>query len=390
MNLLSSVSRCWYASAVVLLLAAAASADVIVVQEHTQAAIQTALNRVRPPGIVVLPPGRYPLDARDAQGRLVPLRVRNSDITLQGAGMDQTVVFRAAADDDPGMIGMVRSTGFARMRISGIRFEGVSIVDPNGQETSVGREIGVYLENAADFRVDHCFFTHTGFAGVRTDGDSSGVVDHSTFEDNFKPAVGTDGYGVVVYGIDSEDYPQPFGSPLATFIEDSSFQGCRHAAAANKAARYVFRYNYVTQNVVAHAVDAHGLEYGSHAGTEWIDVHDNLIEDPNGRCNPPGDSATCYAVHIRGGKGLVWNNQFLHYNQGIQLRQDTPQTTGPVHIYDNGLIVNEGTRSRCPDSETSPMFCVTGTTGTPTYELSPPADYVPYPYPHPLVTDGAR
>jgi len=373
-----------------LLLAAAASADVIVVQEHTQAAIQTALNRVRPPGIVVLPPGRYPLDARDAQGRLVPLRVRNSDITLQGAGMDQTVVFRAAADDDPGMIGMVRSTGFARMRISGIRFEGVSIVDPNGQETSVGREIGVYLENAADFRVDHCFFTHTGFAGVRTDGDSSGVVDHSTFEDNFKPAVGTDGYGVVVYGIDSEDYPQPFGSPLATFIEDSSFQGCRHAAAANKAARYVFRYNYVTQNVVAHAVDAHGLEYGSHAGTEWIDVHDNLIEDPNGRCNPPGDSATCYAVHIRGGKGLVWNNQFLHYNQGIQLRQDTPQTTGPVHIYDNGLIVNEGTRSRCPDSETSPMFCVTGTTGTPTYELSPPADYVPYPYPHPLVTDGSR
>ncbi len=391
MNLPSSVSRCWYGSAVVLLLAAvAASADVIVVQEQTQAAIQTALNRVQPPGTVVLPPGRYPLDVRDAQGRLVPLRVRNSDITLQGAGMDQTFLFRAAADDDPGMIAMVRSTGFARVRISGIRFEGVSILDPNGQETSVGKEIGVYLQNAEDFRVDRCFFTHTGFAGVRTDGDSSGVVDHSTFQDNFKPTVGTDGYGVAVYGIDSEDYPQPFGSPLATFIEDSSFQGCRHAAAANKAARYVFRYNYVTQNVVAHAVDAHGLEYGSNAGTEWIDVHDNLIEDPNGRCNPPGDSATCYAVHIRGGKGLVWNNQFLHYNQGIQLRQDTPQPTGPVHIYDNSLLVNEGTRSRCPDSETSPMFCVTGTTGTPTYELSPPADYVPYPYPHPLVTDGPR
>lgn len=400
MNSLSSVSKYWYASAAaVLLLAAAASADVIRVEEQTQAAIQTALNRVHPPGTVIVPAGRYRLDTRDAQGRLVPLRVRSSDITLQGEGMDQTVLFRAAEDDDPAMIAMVRSTGFARVRITGIRFEGVSILDPDGREASIGHEIGVYLENAEDFRVDHCFFTHTGFAGVRTDGNSSGVVDHSTFVDNFKirnlesNPPHPDGYGVVVYGIDSEDNPQPFGSPLATFIEDSWFQGCRHAVSANKAARYVFRNNYVTQNVVAHAVDAHGLEYNSHAGTEWIDVHDNLIEDPNGSCNPPsppGDSASCYAVHIRGGKGLVWNNQFLHYNQGIELRQDTPQPTGPVYIYGNSLLINEGTHSRCPNSETSPMLCVTGRTGTPTYELSPPADYVPFPYPHPLVTDGPR
>jgi hypothetical protein len=375
-----------------LLLAAAASADVIVVHEHAQAAIQTALNQVQPPGTVVLEPGRYPLDLRDAQGRLVPLRVRSSDITLQGAGAEgsePTVLFRDAADDDPGMIAMVRSTGFDRVRISGIRFEGVSILDPNGAETSVGKEIGVYLQNAVDFRVDHSFFTHTGFAGVRTEGNSSGVVDHSTFEDNFKPAVRTDGYGVVVYGIDALE-GEAFGSARATFIEDSSFRKCRHAAAANKGARYVFRNNYVVENVVAHAVDAHGLEFGSNAGTEWIDVHNNLIEDPNGPCNPPGDSASCFAVHIRGGKGLVWNNQFLHYNQGIQLRQDTPQPTGPVHIYDNSLLVNEGTRSRCPNSETSPMFCVMGTMGTPTFELSPPADYVPFPYPHPLVVDGPR
>jgi len=152
MSSVSSVSR--YASAgLSLFLAGVAAADVIVVQEQTQAAIQTALNHVQAPGTVVLPPGRYPLNARDALGRLVPLRVRSSDITLQGAGADQTVLFRAPEDDDPGMIAMVRSTGFARVRVSGIRLEGVSILDPNGQETSVGREIGVYLENAEDFRV---------------------------------------------------------------------------------------------------------------------------------------------------------------------------------------------------------------------------------------------
>ncbi len=388
MNVLKAISKSWHVSAAaVLLLAGAAAADVIVVQEQTQAAIQRALNQVQPPGTVILPPGRYPLDSRDSQGRLMPLRVRISDLTLQGAGGDQTVLFRAAEDDDPRMIAMVRSTGFDRVRVTGIRFEGVSILDSDGGETSIGKEIGVYLENAEDFRVDHCSFSHTGFAGVRTEGSSTGVVDHSTFEENFKPRVNTDGYGVVVYGIDQPE-GEPFGSSRATFIEDSSFRKCRHAAASNKAARYVFRNNYVTQNIRAHAVDAHGHEYGSLFGTEWIDVHDNWIEDPISEgppCSPP-DSGACYAVHIRGGQGLVYRNDFLHYNQGIHLREDTDQHTGTVYIWENTLLVNEGTRSRCPNSELSPMLCVSGTMGTPTFELSPPLNYVPFPYPHPLVT----
>lgn len=380
------ISKSWHASALaVLFLAGAAMADVIVVQEQTQTAIQTALNRVRAPGTVILPPGRYPLNLRDTQGRLMPLRVRNSDVTLQGAGGDQTVLFRAAEDDDSRMLAMVLSTGNARVRVTGIRFEGVSILNPDGQEISFGKEIGVYLVDAENFRVDHCFFTHTGFAGVRTDGHSSGVVDHSTFDDNFKRRVNTDGYGVAVYGTDRWE-GEPFGSANATFIEDSSFRKCRHASAANKGGRYVFRSNYVSENVVAHAVDAHGQE-SSMVGAEWIDVHDNLIEEPSGPCNPPGDSASCFAVHIRGGKGLVWNNQLLHYNQGIHLRWDTGTPTGPVYISDNTLVINEGSQSRCPRDPTSPLFCAVGSRGTPTWFLSLPEDYVPFQYPHPLAAD---
>jgi hypothetical protein len=389
MKLLKAISRSWHASAVaVLLLAGAAAADVIEVTERTQAAIQRALNNVQPPGTVILPSGRTPLNARDSQGRLMPLRVRISDLTLQGASSgDPTVLYRAPGDDDPGMIAMVRSTGFDRIRVTGIRFEGVSILDSGGQEISVGKEIGIYLENALDFRVDNCSFSHTGFAGVRTDGASTGVVDHSMFEDNFKPQVNTDGYGVVVYGVNWLEQ-EPFGSGRATFIEDSTFRKCRHAAASNKGARYVFRNNYVVQNIRAHAVDAHGHEYGSLVGTEWIDVYDNWIEEPfseGAPCSPP-DSGACYAVHIRGGQGLVYRNNFVHYNQGIHLREDTDQHTGTVYISGNELVVNEGTRSRCPNSETSPMLCISGTRGTPTYEFFLPADYVPYPYPHPLVT----
>jgi len=343
---------------------------VIVVDGGTEAAIQTALNGLRGAGTVIVPPVQYEIET--TQG----LVIRNDGVTLLGSGADQTVLFRAVDRSDR-ITYMVQSRGHAQVRVTGIRFEGFS-------PDSGGLEVGVLLENATDFRVDNSFFTHTGFAGVRTNGASSGVVDHCTFEDNYKPLVGTDGYGVVVYGIDAME-GEPFGSGRATFIEDSSFRLCRHAVAANKGARYVFRNNFVAQNEVAHAVDAHGIEYGSDAGTEWIDAHDNLIQDPS-YVGPPcsADSAACFAVHIRGGKGLIWNNQFLQYNQGVHLRWDTEEPTGPVFISNNYLVVPEGSHSRCPDFVDSPMVCVVGTHGTPTYELSLPADYVPFPYPHPL------
>ena len=124
----------------------------------------------------------------------------------------------------------------------------------------------------------------------------------------------------------------------------------------------------VAQNEIAHAVDAHGTE-SSTVGTEWIDVNNNIIEDPIYRG---------YAVRIRGGMGLVWSNTFIGYNEGVELTQDTDQPTGPVYIWDDYIF-----------PETSPMVRARGTMGTPIYYLSPAPDYVPYPYPHPLIPAGA-
>lgn len=349
--------RCLAIAAGLLLAGAAMAQRQIVVTEHTQAAIQAALDALGGPGTVLLTSGRYQVDGT--------LRIRNDGVTLQGSGMNQTVLFRVV---DGTNTALVRATGLSGVRITGIRFKGASNRDPVQGELSNGREVGVLLEDAADFRVDNSFFTHTGFAGVRTNGSSTGVVDHCVFEDQYKPLVGTDGYGVVVYGIDALE-GEPFGSGRATFIEDSSFSLCRHAVAANKGARYVFRYNYVAQNEIAHAVDAHGTEYGSTVGTEWIDVNNNIIEDPIYRG---------YAVRIRGGMGVVWSNTFIGYNEGVELTQDTEQPTGPVYIWDDYIF-----------PETSPMVRARGTMGTPIYYLSPAPDYVSYPYPHPLIPTGA-
>ncbi len=322
----------------------------IVVDGADQAAIQSALDAVVGPCVVVIPPGRYQIEGT--------LLIPGDDITLMGSGSENTVLFR---ETDGTSTSMVRAIGRQRVRVSGIRFEGVLGPDSNG------REVGVLLEDAVSFRVDHSYFTHLGFAGVRTNGSSSGVVDHCVFEDQFKSAVNTDGYGVVVFGTDQLT-GLPFGSDQATFIEDCTFSRCRHAVAANKAARYVFRFNYVTQNVVAHAIDAHGTEGGSQVGTEWIDAHDNVVDAP---------VYVGYAVRIRGGAGLIWNNRFEGYNLGVELTQYTTEITGPVYIWNNTII-----------PETSPMVrarCLPLPCDPPVYFLEPAPDYTPYPYPHPLV-----
>jgi len=343
---------CWVVP--FLSFASVAAADpVVVVADETRAAIQDALDTLGGPGTVIIPPGRYRIE-EDAT-----LLIRNDGVTLQGSGTDQTVLYR---DVDTANTVMVRASGRQQVRVTGIRFEGVTSPD------SAGTEVGVQMNNTVDFRVDHCFFTRTGRSGVWTSGTSSGVVDHCQFEDLFKIVVNNLGYGIEVGAMNVLE-GEPFGSARATFVEDSSFRRCRHAVASNRGARYVFRNNYVAENQVAHAVDAHGHEFGSLVGTEWVDVHDNVIE------NPVDPVSMRYAVRIRGGMGLVWNNWFIGYNQGIELTQDTDQPTGPVYIWDNAIL---------PD--TSPMVRARGTMGTPIYSLSPPADYVPYPYPHPLNT----
>jgi Pectate lyase superfamily protein len=311
--------------------------------------IQDAINALTGPGTVEVAPGRYQIEGT--------LAIPFDGVVLRGAGADQTIFFRQT---DGTTTPMVHARNVQGIRVSGIRFEGVTAAESNGQE------LGVQVEDVANFRIDRCYFTRTGFAGVRTNGSSYGVVDHCTFSDPYKSAVGTDGYGVAVYGIGSLE-GLPFGSEQATFIEDSVFERCRHAVSSNKGARYVFRYNQVAQNQIAHAIDTHGMEFRSLVGTEWAEIYQNVVDTPN---------FDHYAVRLRGGAGVIWYNTFSQYRQAVELTQDTSEPTGPVYIWGNLL-----------DPPTMPLVRARGTMGTPTFSLVPPDNYVPYPYPHPLVTD---
>jgi hypothetical protein len=335
-------------------------------------AIQRALDEAGASAVVIVPAARYEVDA--------PIVVRHDDVLLIGSGAGSlelgsradgsATVLARSVDHGTSVRPMIRAVGARRVQIAAIRFEGVE------GEASKSKDVGILLEDAEDFRVDHTYFGHMGFAGVRTNGTSRGVVDHCTFYAEFKPAIGTEGYGVAVYGTDALA-GIPLGeqtaerAPRATVVEDSRFSLCRHAIASNKGGRYVFSHNYVTRGVIAHAIDAHGAEYGSAVGGEWMDVHDNVIEQPE-HSRPYYDG---YAIRVRGGKAAIWHNALRGYHTGVELTELTNQPCGPVYVWDNRMEPpGEAMVHARPAPKGEPPESVFGA----------PPGYLPFAYPHPL------
>jgi hypothetical protein len=101
------------------------------------------------------------------------------------------------------------------------------------QTEDTAEDYGLTISNVHDFRLDHCYFEGFGFAAVRVEGDSSGVIDHAIFVDNYKRGIDNLGYGVAVYGKGFWEAEIQPGGAEATFVEDSLFVGNRHAIAAS-------------------------------------------------------------------------------------------------------------------------------------------------------------
>lgn len=334
--------------------------------------IQGIVDGAGPDEVISLPEGCYRITATVN----LPPGVR-----LAGAGMDKTILYR-----EPGRLysqPMLRVKGGGNAS-SGTRISGLALVGvPDTND--LGQDYGIVLSNVPEFRVDHCYFEGFGFAAVRVEGASYGVVDHSMFVDNFKQGINNLGYGVVVYGDGRWDKEvQPVGNH-ATFVEDSLFVGNRHAIAASAGAYYVFRYNQVLHNVVACAVDAHGMGYGSAHGTRYIEIYNNVIEDP---------VFDWCGIGIRGGSGVIFGNTIKGFENPILLilewgTPDSLKAEYPaydqiqdLYIWDNRM---RGGHSKPQVDETGIGFIEAGRD----YFTKPVPGYLPYEYPHPLTNGGA-
>jgi hypothetical protein len=248
-------------------------------------------------GVVHLPAGCYQITTTVA----IPACTR-----LEGLGADRTILYRNPEKtySQPMLKVNAGQESGCITQISGLSLLGVRDTQDTGQD------YGIVITNINDFRIDHSYFEGFGFAAIRVEGDSSGVIDHAIFVNNFKKGIDNLGYGVVVYGKGFWDDTLQPGGAQATFVENSLFSGNRHAIAANAGAHYVFRNNQVLNNVEACSVDAHGMGYGSAHGTQYVEIYRNEIRDA---------VYDACGIGIRGGGGVIFENTIRCYKNPVLL-----------------------------------------------------------------------
>jgi hypothetical protein len=305
-------------------------------------------------------------------------------ISVLGSGLGQTVLCRSISGSGNASAPLFRVVGADQgisTRISGVAFVGVR------SEDDAGWDRGVLVQDCTDFRVDSCYFEGFGEAAVKVTGDSRGVIDHCVFVDNYKPAIGNVGYGVSVYGTETEDDGLQLGTAEATFVEDCIIVGSRHAVASNAGAHYVFRHNLVEGNVVSTAIDAHGPGHGSQRGTFCIEVYGNTVRSP-----ASGDDL---GMLIRGGSGVIFSNTIdgyrmpiglvLEYGMPDELRGEYPwlDQVQDLWVWDN-FNGDELTLPYVQSHDRSVDYIRVGRD----YFLEERPGYIPFDYPHPLTRDG--
>jgi hypothetical protein len=230
-------------------------------------------------------------------------------LTLQGAGIDQTVITHAvdpnAALTYPFLSNALsfNSKDGGVSRITGITWRGGGLNDPynKGMVTIVGP--------SSQFRVDHCKFVPNGTYALGFDGYVRGVVDHNTFD-----VSAGHGYGMYIhhgswnnqggYGDTSWASADSFGTAQAMYVEDNTFTNNQSNVLwyfANdgwSGGRVVYRYNVYANTVWTN----HGTETGGRWRSQrQYEVYNNTFSLTNG-------AGVSTLVGSRGGTGVVYNN----------------------------------------------------------------------------------
>lgn len=233
----------------------------------SQSDVQVAIGAAQPGDIVSVPAGQCTWTSKV----FIP-----QGVTLRGSGIDLSVItanMRRAAV-------VLRSDA----RLTGFSFN------------LVGDSYGP-APRGTGWRVDHCKFeSKTIRTGVYPAGDGSyhpsGLVDNCEFINTRVLVMGQANTQYTLW-----DQPSVIGTADAVYVEDSTFTFSvfGNAIDANRAGRYVFRHNTVTDS----SVDCHSLQ-GDHRATRSWEIYNNQINQVN--------RAMWVPFFIRGGTGVVFNN----------------------------------------------------------------------------------
>lgn len=266
--------------------------------------VNSALDRASNGDTVLVPPGTctwsttMDFDTNISGGT-------NKYLTLQGAGIDQTVIIdgvsKAAYPNIPFLLRWTTVKG-GLTRITGFTFRGGSATD------CCNKGVLYFRGNSDQFRFDHNKVVPTHTSGMMVWGNIKGVIDHNTydvsrsfglytFHDSWKDVGG--------YGDNSWASPSTLGSGEALFIEDNQFVNDQSLSYHNYAndgwagGRVVYRYNTYNSCTWAN----HGLESsGRQRSQRQYEVYkNNFIWDLRG-------NSFAGLIGARGGVGVVFDN----------------------------------------------------------------------------------
>ena len=384
--------------------------------------VKSALDRASNGDTVLVPPGTctwtssMDFDLAIANGT-------NKYLTLQGAGIDQTIIIDGVSKAPyPNIAHLIRWTTVSGglTRITGFTFQGGTSVDSYNQGM-------VYIRGKSQlFRFDHNKVIPTRTSGMMMWGNVVGVLDHNIFDVSQGWGLYTfhDSWGGVGgYGDNSWASPSTLGTQQAIFIEDNLFTNNqssgyhRYAVDGWSGGRVVYRNNIFNNCTWAN----HGTESsGRHRSQRQFEIYNN-----SWTWDMKGNNFASM-IGARGGVGVVFNNTATITNgsvnnffdisyyrasqpfspwgqcpsawdqsstscldqtgkgQGNLISGDSPspavwpnQVTDPTYVWNNTI-----NGSASPAASHAPTVVVIGRDLM--NQVRP--GYAPYAYPHPLVT----
>jgi len=395
--------------------------------------IQTAVNAVAAigGGTVYVPAGNFTFNP-PVNGTGVTIPYTTVPINIIGAGIGVTILQETINS------GGTPTTSFTSMfkrgyggqtysggpvRISGISFVGFVV---NETVTSNG---AIQLVCTQDFRIDHCSFQDFDSQAISISGNNGnnyplitrGVIDHNTFDNPYKAVLRPHnatgayfsvwGYGIALSGIghgqanswdpNIQDYLgqyyntstyNGFPIPSPIYIENNNFTRTRHAISANQEGYYVSRYNYFQESAPYGQNDVHG-NAGNGIGGRGLESYSNIFNLTDESHSDGQD----YAVEMRGGGGVVWNNTVIinpsYGTHTVALMNDgesAPYDVEQFYIWNNTAMWTNGTTF----DFNSLISNQAGYTQNINYFLRAPTQtldgftYTPYTYPLPLTLTG--
>jgi len=297
-------------------------------------------------------------------------------ITIAGAGETETRLIKPSSQTTAMFYIDCLGGSIGVFEFYGITLEG------RGDENTLDQ--GLDLRNGCqDFVIHDSAFHKFGAQGIQVrdsaiDFNSSGVIYNCKFINNYRPQRG---YGVHVVG--DKNYPATFqyGTKNAVFVEDSYFEGNRHAIASNNSSQYVFRHNTMVDNREnAAMIDAHGMTGFWPHGSRSYEIYNNTIVNSIRRFA---------GVGMRGGDGVIFNNTMSGTMHAILLTDDSSKKLGcttypcPDQIRDLYIWNNTHDGTSANITIWKDIDKVLIQEGRDYFLFARPA-YTPYQYPHPL------